>query len=526
MRSLGDVDAASANTAEAVQLLGRLRDAGDRSEATALALGLAYLVQAQILDNKNDAAGPAAALRAAELVRPLATAPNASLAARRAYVETLVRIGFEQVAAFHNEEAVRTEREAMRIATDLGARDLSNLDMGAYYAEGGAWTVQALESLGRYDEARRAGEDSIAVADQVLEQRPAYRLALHAQQIVVGSLGQVAQDDLDPQAALSAARRGEQVSLTLLKLDPNSVVSLNNFSVAEVSLAGSLWSGGQLREAMPYYRRQLDYMDRASAGGASFAISRSYAMAGLAVRQAQLGDSAAAATTLATGAPFLRKLRQSEPAGSMAVVIVEANGKIAEAWVALTRDDVPAAKRIAMEAVSALEAATAQAGSQEFQKNLSLHFGYDIAARADYQLGDFAAAERSEAKALEVRKAAGAEATDDRRRLAELSTWIALAQARQGHTSDAAQIIAPVVKYQRELATKNHGDRWLPVELAAALYAQALTDPHKSAALLHEAAALIEGLAPELRSVHDVRQWREYIQQAQQHPLVPSKGGA
>jgi hypothetical protein len=526
MRSLGRVDAASANAAEAVQLLGQLRNGGDHSEATALALGLAYVVQAQILDNKNDAAGPAAAQRAAELVRPLATGPNASLAARRAYVETLVRIGYEQVTSFHNEEAMRTDREAMRIATDLGARNLSNIDMSAYYAEAGAWTAQALESLGHYDEARRAGEDSMSVADQVLEQRPAYRLALHAQQIDVGVLGQVAQDDLNPQEASSAARRGEQVSLTLLKLDPHSVVSLNNYSVAEGSLAGSLWLGGRLREAMPHYRKQLDYMDSASGGGATFAISRSYVMAGLAIRQAQLGDTAAAATTLATAAPFLTKLRQSEPTGSMAVVMVEANGKIAEAWVALMRDDALSARGLVAKAVSGLQAATAQPGAQEFQKNLSLHYAWDVEARAAYQLGDFAAAERSAAKALAVRRAVGTEATDDRRRLAELSTWIAMAQARQGHTSEAAQTITPVVTFLRELAAKNHGDRWLPQELAAALYAQSLSDPQKSAALLHEANALMEGLAPELRPVHDVRQWREYIQQAAQHPLAPSGSGA
>ena len=39
---------------------------------------------------------------------------------------------------------MRTEREAMHVATGLGARDLADLDMGAYYAEACAWLVTAL----------------------------------------------------------------------------------------------------------------------------------------------------------------------------------------------------------------------------------------------------------------------------------------------------------------------------------------------------------------------------------------------
>lgn len=55
-----------------------------------------------------------------------------------------------------------------------------------------------------------------------------------------------------------------------------------------------------------------------------------------------------------------------------------------------------------------------------------------------------------------------------------------------------------------------------PLELAAALYAQALTDPTKCGALLHEAAGLIDGLGPDVRAMHDVRQWRARILEAQQ----------
>ncbi len=525
LRWLGDLESGNANADEAVQLLSRLREGGDQSEGTAIALGRAYVVKAQILDNKNDPAGPAAARRSAELLRPLTEAPHASAAARGAYAETLVRIAFEQTNSNEPAECVRSAGEAQRIATDLGARDLSNLDMGALYVEAGAWLVQGLQTLGRNDEARHAGEEAIGLADQVLARRPGYRLALHGQQVIETNLAAVAQNDLNPLEGVRMGLRGEQTSLTLLNLDPSNVVSINNLGAAQGGVADALWQAGRLHEAIPYSLKQLDAMGRATSGGAGFFIVRSYVSAGTAVRQAQLGEAAAAAGTLAGNAPYLAKLRQSERPGSVTVVIVDAIGKLTAAAVAFEANNLGSATRMSLETVSDLQAITPHGGEQQFQKEISLFVAYHTLGRSEYQLGDFAAAEQAELKALASRKAAGGEAIGDRRDLGEISTWIALAQARQGHLSEAAQTIGPVVKFQRELAPKNHGDRWLPMELAAALYAQALADPPKSAALLHEAGGLIEGVVPELRPVHDVRQWREYIQQAQKHPLALSEAG-
>ena len=50
----------------------------------------------------------------AELLRPLLAAPHASVAVQRAYVEVLIRIGYEQASSQRNVEAVGSEREAMR----------------------------------------------------------------------------------------------------------------------------------------------------------------------------------------------------------------------------------------------------------------------------------------------------------------------------------------------------------------------------------------------------------------------------
>jgi tetratricopeptide (TPR) repeat protein len=515
MRTLGNLDVGIANATEAEQLLERQRAAGDHSEATTIALALAYGIHAAILDNENDPAGPTANHRASELLRPLAEAPDASVAARRAYVQVLSRIGYEQQAGNQLENAVLTERNSIRIATALGARDGTDLNMGAYYAESAAWMVNALGALGRNVEARKSGDDALAVADKVLEQRPGFRLALHAQQIIEGALAAVAQNDLNPAEAMRLNERNTQTSLTLLKLDPNNTTSINNLGVADQTQGDFLWSLGKVREAIPYYLKSLDEYGHATAGGAGFVVIHSFDTAITAFRQAQIGDAAGSAATVAKGAPFLTKLRQSEPKGSMAVVIVEAMEKIPAAGAAFERDDLATALRIATDAVGQLRSAKPDGSLQASQRSISLYVASHIAGRTEFRLGNFAAAEQAERTALSARKEWGNEATPDQRDLGEVSTWLAWSLARQGRLTEAAQTIGPVVKFQRELTARNHGDQWQPLELACALYVQSLTDKKQSAVLLREAAALVDGLSPTLRAMHDVRLWRDLIRQTQ-----------
>jgi len=426
-------------------------------------------------------------------------------------VEVLVRRGFEQLNGQKNEEAIRIEQQAMGLATDLGARDLSNLEMGAYYVEAGAWLVPALVNMGRNDEARRRGEDAVALADKVLEQRPGYRLALHGQQVIESSLSTVAQNELDPLQSFRLGLRTEQTSFTLLKLDPDNIVTANNLGVAHQTLGDALWGAGKLAAAIPYYQKSLDDYGHATVGGASFVIIRAYDMATTAYRQAQLGDSAGAAATIAAGAPFLAKLRQNEPQASVALALVDALGKMSSAGVAYERDDYAANVRFAADAASQLRAITPNGDLEVSQRSVSLFFAQHLAGRAAFQMGNYGAAEADEREALAARKIWGTQAIPDQRDLGEVSTWLAMALARQGKTAEAAQLIGPVVKFQRGLAGRNRSDRWLPVELASALYAQALADPKSRAALLHEAAALLDATPVALHDLHDVRVWRKLI---------------
>jgi hypothetical protein len=228
-----------------------------------------------------------------------------------------------------------------------------------------------------------------------------------------------------------------------------------------------------------------------------------------------MADYAGVTTTLKAGAPLLTTLRAHEQPGSWAIIANETAASFGEANVAYQRGELPDARRLLQEALARLHAVKVPAGEAEFQRRIFIAVTAHLLARTEYLLGDFAAAARLEEEAITERRAWGADTLGDKRSLAEMSTWLAMAQARQGHAAEAAATIAPVVKMYRELAPRNHGDVWLPQDLASALYAQALAEPKQRAALLKEAAALVAGLAPQLQPLPETRQLRERIRDAQ-----------
>jgi len=103
---------------------------------------------------------------------------------------------------------------------------------------------------------------------------------------------------------------------------------------------------------------------------------------------------------------------------------------------------------------------------------------------------------------------------DDLRSEGGLTSWLVMALVPQGKSAESAKLIAPVVKYERGLAARNHGDAWVPFELAAALYAQALTDHTQAPALLREAGALLDALPADILAMHDTRLLRDYVNAA------------
>ena len=510
LRLLGNQRRSLADETEAIGLLEAQTAKGDRAEATLIALAEAYLSKAQILDNEQDPAGLTFSQRADELLRPLAEKSHPSPAANRAYVELLVRLSWEQQNANHNEAVLQTTQRAKTLAASMGARDLSNPDMASYYAEAGAWQSGSLTALGRNEEARRGAHEDIALAEKVLELRPGNRIALHAEQVLASNVVGAEINMLDPAAALVDIQRMEKVSSIMLGMDPNNVTSLNNTGVAYQLAADSLWAAGRPRESIATHAVSMDYYSRsAGSGAAGFIVIRAASSLSRAMRQAQFGDFSGARAEVDSDAPFLAQLRGSKDA--FAATLIEATDEIPLAKVALERGDAAEAERIAVEAAQKLRTQKPSSDLETSENSVVLYMAVHVAGQAAYRLGQFAAAEKDEREALAARKIWGTQATPDQRDLGESSTWLAMAVARQGRNAEARGIIAPVVKFQRELAARNRSDRWLAYELALALYAQSLSDRTHSPALRQEATHLLDTLAPQLRPLTEVQLLRRRI---------------
>jgi tetratricopeptide (TPR) repeat protein len=383
--------------------------------------------------------------------------------------------------------------------------------MAAYYAEANAWRTEALVALGRADEAKRVAEDAEAVADKVLAQRPGYRLALHAQQLLVGQLAGASMLNLDPLNAIPNAKRAVQISLTLLEFDPGNIVTTNNLAVARTYLGDAHWTAGKLREALPYYDQSVKDGLQVTSGGPNLYVTSFFTLAYVALRHAQIGDISGAGAIIDSGKPYLDRLRQSTPQGSTALTVVDMENRLAVASVAQQRGDDAAARRIATDAERELQGLKVKGGVEEFQKNTLLFWAGLTAGQSAMVQKDYADAEQQLRTALAGRNAQGTTSMDDRRTEATISSWLAMALARQGKSAEAAKLLAPAVKYERELAARNHGDVWVPFELGTVLYAQALADRAQAPALLHEAAALLDSLPADLRNTHDVRLVRDFI---------------
>jgi hypothetical protein len=516
MRNVGDAKLGSAAVIEAMNLLEQLRRSGDTSEQTTIALATATDIDSKILDNADSPDALPTVRRAAALIAPLAEAPNPSVAARRAYMNVLVDLGFqEQLAASLRDESIKTLRHAMTLAASLGADDLSDLDAAAGYSEAETWQIEALIAMGRKDEAQRVGSDAVKRADKVLDVRPGHLSALHSKQVAESSLADLELDNMRPLEAMEHAGRSERASLNLVKLDARNTISFNNLAADRRVLGEANWSAGRVAASIHYFETAHEAMRHALIAGNWFVLNMLYPRQTLAIRMADAGDAGTARITLADAGSLIAELRRTEPPNSPITAFGDCLIKGGEAGVALWEGDAPAARRIAEAIPTLVGGLKPRSPTEEFFKNQCRFYPISLAAQISFVLADYPATEREALAALEYRKAWPLESGADRREAGAVSTLLAISLARQGKAAEAQRVIRPVLDMQREFAARNHGDQWQHVELAAALYAQALADKARSGALLHQAAALIESVPLDMRQLHSVRLWRDRILDAQ-----------
>jgi tetratricopeptide (TPR) repeat protein len=512
-RRLGDLDAATGAANEAVAILEALREGGDDTEATIVGLARAFDIKASILNNRQDPDSLATVLRGVEILSPLSERPDASVAVRETEIDLLNQVGFQYVN-INDPRAIEALERSMAIGRELGARELTDTYVSGLYAEAAAWLIPALITAGRVDDARAVGADAAAVADGVLAQKPGDRQALFAQGLIQSSLGDAASSSLQPHEAIPYHLRAVVVQQTLVDFDPGNKINHNNLASVLWTLSGTYYAIGAIEDALATLDSANASLAIAGEGGAGLKLSQNRLLSSTVDALVEAGQLDRARARAGEMEKLVEELRASEPEGSLIPLRAEARLRMSQARIALAEGDSRRAGALSGEATSIAQNIEVPGGQDTVWRSALRYESNRQKAEFELRRGDYAAAEQSARAAKAAREGFSIEPVSDGRQKSDLSTFLALALAGQGHAADAKAVIDPAVKFSRELAARNRGDELQTMELAFALYAQALTDPARRGALLAESRALLAGLPAPMKSLESVRFWSERVRQA------------
>jgi tetratricopeptide (TPR) repeat protein len=512
-RKLGDLDAAWQASSEAATLLEALREAGDNSEATVIGLARTLDVQALILANRQSREAMSTSQRAVELLATVSARPDASPAVREAEIEVLNTLGYLQFDGSPT-AAVETLERALRIATELEAREVKDTYTAGLYVDGAAWLVTALLADGRLEEAKAIGTEASDVADRILAQRPGDRTALYALTLIQQTLGDAALSNLRPREAIPFHLRATAVQQALVDLDPGNKVAQNNLGSAQWALAESYWALGEVDDALDALDMSVASMRVAGEGGAGLRLAQMQFVSHAAMRNVDAGRLAKARELAVELGQTASALQASEPADSPLPVFADSMKTRAVALTAYGAGDADKARSLVADVLARLHSLKVQSDQEKRRLSGHLVLHNELQARFELALRNFPGAEQSARASLAAKQGFPIDPPTDARIKGQLSTLIALSLAEQERPAEALKVIAPVVKLQRELASRNEGDEGQKVQMASALYVQALADPARRAPLLAESRALLSGLPGPMQSLDSVRFWSDRIREA------------
>jgi tetratricopeptide (TPR) repeat protein len=527
LRNQSKLDESAKALSEAVGMLGKLQRDGDKSEATAIGLGMGLASQARLADSlAKRSESRQLAQQALEALKPLMAAPNPSVPLRRAFGGALLYAGFSQLRNNEEEGAVKNLEDAREAYRSIDGLKLGDLPSAAAYAEASAWEVNALLSLGRTDEARRVGEDAARVAGQVLEKRPGHMLALRARGLIGGSLAQAEWNDLHLRKALAFAEQAGRDWGAIVKLDPSNQIAWHNLADERSSAAFFLWSLGQIRESEQQWRASLavePYVKASGMIGGRLALVAGYR----AIFEAEQGRRQAAEAALADNRRFTEMAIRDLPPDSFGRSFVPeflgwygfpATGVGYGPYaLPLAAGDYETVRSLARASARRIEQLKPPGPEQELDKNWMLQAAYRTLAEASYGLKDYAAADVEIKRAVEIGRALPKRTRGEQRDASEQLMLAAMIAARLERYAEAQQVIEPVLRFHRELYARgrDNDDLTQHVEFAQALYVSALAAPGQKTAQLTQAAAILDGLPPEMRRQARNTLWRERIAEEQ-----------
>jgi hypothetical protein len=496
---------------EAVKVLSKMREQGDSSETTAIGLALGLSTQAR-LASSADLQGKALPIsaQAVAVIQPLATAPNPTVAARRTYGEVLNMFGFLQGRNNRNEEAVATLEVARKSLASIDDLRMTDLAAAAAYAEATSWQVQSLITLGRGEEAQRAGKEGLAVAAQVLDKRPGHMQALRAQALITSPIVTLLTDEMHLADALAMSDTTVRAWQEFVRLDPGNTISWSNLGVARFNRDDTLESMGRITDAVANLHAGLDVE-----AGAPASVNVWWNLSGLSGRLALLeadrGNRKEAEDALILNHRQLDWLIANTPPGTFMHALHVPEDDVWRIAAARILGDYQHALDLGSATLPKLEQLQPADEEQRRWKNLFLRLTHLRLAQSAYMLKDYATAENHMVQLLEQRKRDPARTLGEQREAADERAYAALVLTRLNRQPDAQQLIAPVVELHRGLSARNRDDPYQRLELATALYVAAVAGLGDPAAQLTEAATIIDRLPPEMKSLRSTALLRNDI---------------
>jgi hypothetical protein len=525
LRTQSKLDESAKALSEAVDVLSRLRKEGDTTEATAIGLGLGLMSQARVADSQNRRPeSTPMAQQAVDVLKPLMATPNPSVALRRAYALALVYLGFSQMRDNLEEAAVATLADARAAYRSIDDLKLNDVPSAVGYAEASAWQMAALQPLGRNDEIVKVGEDAAKVAGQVLEKRPGNMSALRARALIVDSLAGTEGFNLHIRKARALTEQGVQDWQAILRIDPTNQIAWNNLLSSRIGAGFWALSLGDLRGAEEQWNSAVA-LQKEVKEVAMLGIVLSLASGYLTMIEADAGNRQAAESALATNRRFIDVATRNLAKDAFGrVYLPEFLGSYGYPTTGFgygtyalpfAAGDYAAVHREALASVRRLEQAQPRPQGER-DRNTALEMAYRTAAYASYRLKDYAGAEWEMKRSLELRKVIPTRTLNERRDEADQLILASLIAARLGKESEARELIAPVLKLHRDLASRaDNEDQMQRLEFAYALYASAVATPAQKNADLARATSLIEALPPSLRALHRTTRLREAIAEEQ-----------
>jgi tetratricopeptide (TPR) repeat protein len=510
LRYLARTDEAEKAANESIATLDALRAKGDKSEAAAIGLAIALNSLGRIRsDQVRMPEARDTARRSVEVLQPLASAPGASPALRRAYGQANNFYGFAQQRFGDDEGAVKSLQAAREAYRSIDQLKLDDLAAAAAFAESTSWLMDALQSLGRQDEAWTLGEEAYKVAERVLERRPGHMMALRAHALLSSNLGETAVYDM----RLAAAERYFERSVAdwdaFLRLDPGNTIAYNNYGASSIALGFTREGLGRPTAAVRTFRAAVE---RSADVKLTPSLARNifFPWAHAARVEADMGNMAASRQAFTQALRFHRVFIEGSAANPGARAIGMAAKSHFEAGFALMEGDYATVRERAREAAAFLENAQATSDFGKLIRLESMSRAAWYEAMAALGLRDHGEAERAGRRAAELAKQVPPRTPIQAFERIDLHFPHAIALSRLGRHAEARAALEPVKKHFA--SPKAVGDSpQSSVLLANALYAEALATPERAPALLAEAARRIDAGPAEMRRLKTVSRLREDI---------------